>query len=71
MPSKQVGNWYVEVTEAKGWFEHCLTGSGGGLWFETCPDGLTLIDYDGVFERPAEVVFAIGDMGLIVEEEME
>jgi hypothetical protein len=70
---KQVGQWYVEVEPdtKHGWFEHCLTGAGGGLWFGDTEDVLSLIDYDGVFALPVEVVTAIRDMGCIVEEDME
>ena len=48
------GNWMVDIspTTQYGYFENVKTGSGGGLWF----DGPELVDYDGVFELPKDVV---------------
>ena len=48
-----------------GWFEHNEHGDecGGGLWFH---DG-ALVDYDGVYELPREVVQALADQGIDVE----
>jgi hypothetical protein len=49
-------NYEIKIdTEAEyGYFEHNTHGDeiAGGLWFE----GLELIDYDGVFELPYEVI---------------
>lgn len=52
--SLEKGNWMVEIspTTQYGYFENVKTGSGGGLWF----DGPELVDYDGVFELPKDVV---------------
>ena len=53
-------NYTVEVDTAAyyGWFEHNELGyeSGGGLWFG---DNKVLIDYDGVFELPTEVIMVL------------
>ena len=48
-----------------GWFEHNELGDecGGGLWFH---DG-ALIDYDGVYELPREVIQALAEQGIDVE----
>ena len=48
------GNWEVKIspTTQYGYFENVKTGSGGGLWF----DGPELVDYDGVFDLPKDVV---------------
>ena len=46
----------------RAWFEHTELGEDGGcggLWFE---DG-HLIDYDGVFELPIEIVRALETLG--------
>ena len=52
-----------------GYFEHEDYGDewGGGLWFE----GKNLIDYDGVYELPAEVIAGIRELGYIVAREFE
>lgn len=75
-------NFTVEIdTQANyGYFEHNDLGDewGGGLWFDPLPmseAGLTkkleLVDYDGVFELPAEVREALRGAGFIVGEEFE
>jgi hypothetical protein len=52
-----------------GYFEHEDYGDewGGGLWFE----GKSLIDYDGVYELPSEVIAGIRELGYIVAQEFE
>jgi hypothetical protein len=52
-----------------GYFEHEDYGDewGGGLWFE----GKNLIDYDGVYELPSEVIAGIRELGYIVTREFE
>ena len=56
-------------TTLRGYFEHNELGDNcaGELLF----DGLRLIDYDGVFELPKEVIQALRDTGLYVGEEFE
>jgi len=40
----------------------------GGLWFEQSSDGITeLVDYDGVFALPADVVQALRSDGYWLE----
>ena len=63
-------NFTVEIfdeTPARGYFEHEVLGDewGGGLWFE----GKILVDYDGVFELPKEVIQALRDLGFYVDPE--
>lgn len=67
------GRYTVEANkETKhGYFEHKRIGEGGGLWFEASGDGLSLIDYDGVFELPDEVIDMLRDGGFIVGKEFE
>lgn len=59
--SLEKGNWMVEIspTTQYGYFENVKTGSGGGLWFE----GRELVDYDGVFELPKDVVDMLDGAG--------
>ena len=56
-----MGMWDVRIspTTEYGYFEHCGTGTGGGLWF----NGLVLIDYDGVFELSNAVILACEALG--------
>ena len=63
-------NFTVEIfdeTPLRGYFEHEEYGDeyGGGLWFE----GKNLVDYDGVFELPKEVIQALRDLGFYVDPE--
>ena len=65
-------NFTVEIfdeTPLRGYFEHNELGDncGGGLWFE----GLELIDYDGVYCLPKEVIQALRNTGFYVGEEFE
>lgn len=66
---EQVGSWLVEVdTQAQyGYFEHQETGTEGGLWFKNNE----LIDYDGVYEIPRQVVMALQSMNLNVDYVLE
>lgn len=66
----QTDNFTVEIfneTPLRGYFEHNELGDNcaGELLF----DGLSLIDYDGVFELPKEVIQALRDMGFYVDPE--
>lgn len=63
-------NFTVEIfdeTPLRGYFEHEEYGDeyGGGLWFK----GKNLVDYDGVFELPKEVIQALRDLGFYVDPE--
>lgn len=63
-------NFTVEIfdeTQLRGYFEHEEYGDeyGGGLWFK----GKNLVDYDGVFELPKEVIQALRDLGFYVDPE--
>ena len=65
----KVGKFEVQIDpEASyGWFEHDELGDecGGGLWF----DQKDLMDYDGVFELPNDVIAAIKQLGFTVGDE--
>lgn len=65
-------NFTVEIFDEaplRGYFEHNEIGDecAGELLF----DGLRLIDYDGVFELPKEVIQALRGMSFYVGEEFE
>lgn len=53
----QVGNWKVFVSPSTnyGYFESQITEKQGGIWFK----GRMVIEYDGVFELPSDVVKAL------------
>lgn len=59
----------VDTKEQHGYFEHHELGDecGGELIF----DGNELIDYDGVFELPTEVIKALREMGFTVDKDFE
>lgn len=59
----------VDSAEQHGYFEHKELGDqcGGELLFINND----LIDYDGVFELPMEVIVALREMGFTVEEDFE
>ena len=65
-------NFTVEIFDEKplrGYFEHNELGDNcaGELLF----DGHDLVDYDGVFELPKEVIQMLRDMDFYVGEEFE
>lgn len=74
----KVRKWEVKIDSAAnyGSFEHDDFGEGGGLWFEVSDQStqgdagrkLVLIDYDGVYELPKDVIEAIRSLGYIVED---
>ena len=53
----QAGNWkvYVSPSTNYGYFENQITGTQGGIWFK----GIMVVEYDGVFELPKNVVKAL------------
>jgi hypothetical protein len=57
----QVGKWSIDIDSERqyGFFEHDDYGEGGGLWFV---DNM-LVDYDGVYELPDNVIKGIEDLG--------
>ena len=60
----------VSTIDRYGYFQNNITGTEGGLWFERLEGGvLALVDYDGVFELPREVVQTLRDMNLVVAED--
>lgn len=74
----QVGNWEIGIdSNAKnrfaekapyGYFEHQKTGTGGGLWFD---NKNRLVDADGTFAVPKDVIKGIRKMGFTVPREFE
>ena len=61
----------VDPKELHGYFEHVEEGGGGELLFFTEDGKLHLEDYDGVFELPRDVIAALRDFGIIVDEDFE
>lgn len=61
------GKWEVVIspTTDYGYFEHDIHGEGGGLWFEK----KRLIDADGTFEVPKDVIKALRSLGYVVPRE--
>ena len=64
MKKIQVGKFEICIgshTEDMGYFEHDVYGDelGGGLWFE----GKKLVDYDGVYSLPDEVIEGLEKLG--------
>jgi hypothetical protein len=61
-------NFEIRVSESTqyGYFEHNTLGDecGGGLWFI----GDELVDYDGVFQLPKEVVEALRNHGFLLDD---
>ena len=48
------------------------TYAEGGLWFEEDQNGLTLVDYDGVYELPMFILEKLSDeFGVNVEEHLD
>ncbi len=70
----ETANYEVNVVrmvtsgKLRGSFEHNELGDecAGGLWFNEGDNGVTLIDYDGVFELPEEVAEALRGKGIVV-----
>jgi hypothetical protein len=60
-------NFTLLLDGQRGMFEHRETGCGGGVWFEYN----VLMDYDGVFQLPKEVIDTLRDNGFIVDEDFE
>jgi hypothetical protein len=54
----------IDTAAQYGYFQNNTTGTEGGLWF----DGLTLVDYDGVFELPKHVYTALAHAGFNLED---
>lgn len=61
------GRGIVKIDPAAryGYFEHRDGSEGGGLWFEQ-EDGepLALVDYDGVFSIPHQILAALRAQGI-------
>lgn len=57
----------LDTTQEYGYFEHHRYGDeqGGGLWFE----GKTLVDADGTFSVPLEIVKFLREQGFVVDED--
>jgi hypothetical protein len=57
----------LDTTQEYGYFEHHRYGDeqGGGLWFE----GKELVDSDGTFSVPLEVVKFLREQDFVVDED--
>lgn len=63
----------VDTRAKYGYFEHLRYGDerAGNLWFAVNPAGyMYLIDYDGMFDLPAEVVNALRGAGIQVNDNL-
>lgn len=65
----------IDLHEMYGYFDHQLGGEGG-LWFQFTENDeglrqIELIDYDGVFQLPHQVIFALRNAGYVVDELFE
>lgn len=57
---------YLDENDKPLGFEHRTLGDeggSGGLWF----DGVVLVDYDGVYELPADVIGLCEKLGFIMD----
>ena len=54
----------IDTAAHYGYFQNNTTGTEGGLWF----DGLTLVDYDGVWDLPKQVHAALVNAGYNLED---
>lgn len=74
----QVGEWEIAIDPTAttkfgdkapyGYFENQRNGAGGGLWFDKRN---RLVDADGTFEVPKDVIKGIRALGFIVPTEFE
>lgn len=65
------GKYAIWISEDRylGYFEHEDYGdeAGGGLWFSAN----ALMDYDGVFELPQDVIAGLRELGFFVNKDFE
>lgn len=66
----------IDTAQDYGYFERNSDGSGGGLWFDSAyENGVNvdcgLKDYDGWAVLPKEVIRALRDNGIMVDEDFE
>lgn len=54
-----------------GYWEHRDGSEGGGLWFDPAAISLELIDYDGAYALPSQVIDALRAHGVIVSPDFE
>ena len=74
LKSIQSGKFTVELHEQNhGCFEHNTLGDecGGELWFEIIGGQRHLIDYDGVYALPHEVLIALENEGVVIAEDFK
>lgn len=62
----------IDPSASYGYFEHQLGGEGG-LWFQMTENEegfrqMELIDYDGVYQLPTQVAYALRKAGYLVDE---
>lgn len=75
----EIQTWRDSQGKVSGCFEFYDLESGGeytyaegGLWFEEDRNGLTLVDYDGVYELPMFILKKLSDeFGVNVEEHLD
>ena len=57
----------IDTAASYGYFQNNQTGTEGGLWF----DGMTLVDYDGVYDLPRAVGEALKANGYSLDDDEE
>lgn len=65
----------IDPSKRYGYFEHQLGGEGG-LWFQMTENEegfrqMELIDFDGCYELPSQVITALSRAGYVVDELFE
>jgi len=56
----------IDTAARYGYWDYPDGSEGGGLWFGTDMGCLELLDYDGAYELPKQVVKALRDYGVFV-----
>ena len=63
----------IDPEQMYGCWEYPDGGEGGGLWFALYqpPAAVELIDYDGVYELPEDIVEALRGAGYFLDESFD
>ena len=69
---RKLGGLEIDPEALRGFFEHRDGSEGGGLWFErSTTNQLILVDFDGVFQLPKQVIEVMRKAGIIVDDDFE
>lgn len=62
----------IDTAALYGYWEWLDGSEGGGLWFESLPEGpLDLVDYDGYASLPAAIIRELRELGVTVDADFE